>query len=203
MSGQILILSGPSGSGKSTLLSRALKEIDGLVFSISSTTRAPRDGEIDGVHYHFVSEDEFKKGIEAGEFLEWANVHKNFYGTSLTQVKKALDDGKIVVFDIDVQGFKLAKEKLAKIITSVFVTTVNKDELKKRLKFRATDSDNVIENRLLNAVGEMEHINEYDYLIINDDFQKSYENLKDIISSMRLKASGVNVHALLQTWIGD
>lgn len=121
MSGQILILSGPSGSGKSTLLSRALKEIDGLVFSISSTTRAPRDGEIDGVHYHFVSEDEFKKGIEAGEFLEWANVHKNFYGTSLIQVKKALGEGKIVVFDIDVQGFKLAKEKLAKIITSVLL----------------------------------------------------------------------------------
>lgn len=203
MGGQILILSGPSGSGKSTLLSRALKEIDGLVFSISSTTRAPRDGEKNGVHYHFISEDEFKQGIDAGEFLEWANVHKNFYGTSLKQVKKALDEGKIVVFDIDVQGFKLAKEKLAKIITSVFITTINKEELKRRLKSRATDSDNVIENRLLNAVGEMEHINEYDYLIINDDLQKSYESLKDIISSMRLRANCVNVHELLQSWIGD
>lgn len=149
MSGQILILSGPSGSGKSTLLSKLMKEFDGIYFSISSTTRSIREGEIAGVSYHYISEDEFKRGIDEGKFLEWAQVHKNYYGTSLEPVEAALKAGKIVIFDIDVQGFHLAQKKYGEIITSVFVTTKNRDELKKRLKLRGTDSDEVIENSFL------------------------------------------------------
>ena len=201
MKGQILVVSGPSGSGKSTLLGRLLKEEKGLYFSISSTTRAPRDGEKEGVNYYFISEAEFKKGIEKDEFLEWAQVHKNFYGTSLKPVISALEAGKIVIFDIDVQGFHIAREKFKSYITSVFITTVNKNELKKRLISRATDSGENIENRLMNAVGEMEHILEYDYFLINDDLEKSYKGLKSIVRSMRLKSSKIDLHQTIENWI--
>ncbi|MDL0088774.1 guanylate kinase [Campylobacter gastrosuis] len=201
MKGQILIISGPSGSGKSTLLNRLLKDEPNLYFSISSTTRAIREGEKDGVNYHFVSQDEFQKGIENGDFLEWAYVHKNYYGTNLKPVLKALDEGKIAVFDIDVQGFNLAKEKFKNYITSVFITTKNQDELKKRLQKRNTDSDEIIQNRLFNAVGEMEHILEYDYFLINDDLEKSYKGLLSIVRSMRLKSTNIPLRQTIDEWI--
>ena len=200
MKGQILIISGPSGSGKSTLLSRLLKEENDLYFSISSTTRAPRQGETEGVNYYFISEDEFKKGIDAGEFLEWAFVHGNYYGTSLKPVLKALEEGKIAIFDIDVQGFNIAKSKFAKNITSVFITTASKNELKSRLQNRGTDSAQTIEKRLINAVGEMEHILEYDYFLINDDLQNCYENLRGILRSMRLKTSNLDAKEIINKW---
>lgn len=200
MKGQILIISGPSGSGKSTLLSRLLKEESDLYFSISSTTRAPRQGETDGVNYYFISEDEFKKGIDADEFLEWACVHGNYYGTSLKPVLKALEEGKIAIFDIDVQGFNIAKSKFAKNITSVFITTASKNELKSRLQNRGTDSAETIEKRLINAVGEMEHILEYDYFLINDDLQSCYENLRGILRSMRLKTSNLDAKEIINKW---
>lgn len=201
MKGQILVISGPSGSGKSTLLNRLLKDEPNLYFSISSTTRPIRDGEKDGVNYHFISQDEFKTGIENGDFLEWAYVHKNYYGTNLKPVLKALDEGKIAVFDIDVQGFNLAKEKFKNYITSVFITTKNQDELKKRLQKRNTDSDETIQNRLFNAVGEMEHILEYDYFLINDDLEKSYKGLLSIVHSMRLKSSNIPLRQTIDEWI--
>ena len=200
MKGQILIISGPSGSGKSTLLNRLLKEENDLYFSISSTTRAPRQGETEGVNYYFTSEEEFKKGIDADEFLEWACVHGNYYGTSLKPVLKALEEGKIAIFDIDVQGFNIAKSKFAKNITSVFITTASKNELKSRLQNRGTDSAETIEKRLINAVGEMEHILEYDYFLINDDLQKCYENLRGILRSMRLKTSNLDAKEIINKW---
>ncbi|AQW82469.1 guanylate kinase [Campylobacter pinnipediorum] len=200
MKGQILIVSGPSGSGKSTLLNRLFKEEDNIYFSISSTTRPRRNGEREGIDYYFVSEDEFKYGIDNDEFLEWACVHKNYYGTSLKPVLKALNDGKIVVFDIDVQGFCIAREKLKNYITSVFVTTKNKDELEKRLQKRNTDSNETIKNRLTNAAVEMEHISEYDYFLINDDIEKSYMDLLSIVRSMRVKSSIVNITEVIDNW---
>ena len=200
MKGQILIISGPRGSGKITILNRLLKEENDLYFSISSTTRAPRQGETDGVNYYFTSEDEFKKGIDADEFLEWACVHGNYYGTSLKPVLNALKDGKIAIFDIDVQGFNIAKSKFAKNITSVFITTASKNELKSRLQNRGTDSAETIEKRLINAVGEMEHILEYDYFLINDDLQNCYENLRGILCSMRLKTSNLDAKEIINKW---
>ena len=200
MKGQILIVSGPSGSGKSTLLSRLLKEENDLYFSISSTTRAPRQGETDGVSYYFISEDEFKKGIDADEFLEWACVHGNYYGTSLKPVLKALEEGKVAIFDIDVQGFNIAKSKFAQNITSAFITTASKNELKSRLQNRGTDSAETIEKRLINAVGEMEHILEYDYFLINDDLQNCSENLRGILRSMRLKTSNLDAKEIINKW---
>ena len=203
MKGQILLVSGPSGSGKSTLLNRLLKEEKDLYFSISSTTRKPRQGEVEGVNYYYVSEEEFKKDIDEGNFLEWAYVHKNYYGTPLKPILKAFKEGKIAIFDIDVQGFNIARDKFADIITSVFITTANKNELKKRLEGRGTDDAKTIENRLINAVGEMEHILEYDYFLVNDDIEKSYENLKAILKSMRLKSENINLRETIDNWINS
>ena len=200
MSGQILIISGPSGSGKSTLLSRLMAEFDNLYFSISSTTREPRAGEKNGVDYNFISTDEFKQGIEQGKFLEWANVHKNYYGTSLEPVEKALKDGKIVIFDIDVQGFHLAMKQYKELITSVFTTTKDRHELKKRLIKRGSDDEQTIENRLFNAATEIAHIGEYDYLIINDDLDSSYEKLKAIFISMRSKTQSFILNDVIESW---
>lgn len=200
MKGQILLISGPSGSGKSTLLNRLLKEEKDLYFSISSTTRAIREGEKDGVNYHYISQEEFKKGIEEDSFLEWACVHKNYYGTSLKPVLKALGEGKIAIFDIDVQGFHIARKKFGDIITSVFITTPSRNELKNRLENRGTDSYETIQNRLENALGEMEHIKSYDYFLINDDIEESYKNLKAVLRTVRLKTSNINLDETINNW---
>lgn len=201
MKGFILLLSGPSGAGKSTLLKRLFSEWgDELYFSISSTTRKPREDEKDGVHYHFVSEEIFKQGIAQNEFLEWAKVHENYYGTSLLHTNKALKDGKIVVFDIDVQGYKIAKEKIGDKIVSIFVTSKNKEELKQRLIKRNTDTINDLQTRLENACDEMMNISYYDYLIINDDLEQSYQALKTILNAQRFKTKNQNLEQFQILW---
>ena len=186
--GAILILSGPSGCGKSTLLKEVYKEIDNYYFSISTTTRAPRDGEKNGVDYLFVSKDEFEKDIENEQFLEWAKVHENYYGTSLKPINKALEEGKLVVFDIDVQGHDIVREKLDDIVTSVFITTPSLKELENRLTSRATDSNEVINKRLKNAKYEIKFFQKYDYFIVNDDLETASKQLVSIANIARSKS---------------
>lgn len=199
--GQILVISGPSGSGKSSLIDRLMQDYEGIYFSVSSTTREIRDGEKEGINYHYITKDEFESGIEKGEFLEWAIVHKNYYGTSQVLVEKALKEGKTAIFDIDVQGFKIVKEKFKNAIVSIFITTKNRSELKNRLELRGTDSPQDIERRILNAAGEMEHIKEYDYLIINDDFNESYATFESIFKSVGYKTTNLNLRGIIDDWI--
>ena len=194
------MISGPSGSGKSSLMKEILQEISDAYFSISSTTRAIREGEIDGVNYHFISKEEFEQDIDEGFFLEWAKVHDNYYGTSLKPILKELHEGKLVICDIDVQGHKIAREKFGSIITSVFITTPDQKSLKERLINRGTDSAEVIDKRLDNAVSEMTRIREYDYLLINDDFKTTLRELFAIAYASRKKMALMDLGEFMSAW---
>ncbi|MGD9555169.1 MAG: guanylate kinase [Arcobacteraceae bacterium] len=198
--GAILILSGPSGCGKSTLLKEVYKDISDYYFSISTTTRASREGEKHGVDYYFVSKEEFEKDIEAGNFLEYANVHGNYYGTSLKPIMKALHENKLVIFDIDVQGHKIVRKKLNDIITSVFITTPSLKELEFRLNNRSTDSKEVIQKRIINAQEEIKSFLKYDYLIINDNLQEASKQLVSIANAARVK-SKLSSLTIIQDWL--
>lgn len=199
--GAILILSGPSGCGKSTLLKKVYEEIEDYYFSISSTTRAPRVGEKDGVDYYFISKEEFEEGIKKGDFLEWANVHGNYYGTSLKPIKAAVDEGKLVIFDIDVQGHNIVRKKLDDIVTSVFITTPSLEELENRLNSRNTDAKDVIEKRVSNAKSEIKSFKKYDYFIINDDLEKASKELISIAKIARIKARLFDDEEIIKNWI--
>ena len=198
--GAILLLSGPSGCGKSSLLKEVYKVIDNYYFSISTTTREPRAGEIDGVDYFFVSKEEFKCDIKKGDFLEWAEVHGNYYGTSLNPINNALNNGKLVIFDIDVQGFEQVMNKLRSITTTVFITTPSIKELESRLYNRNTDTQEVIEKRIINAIKEIEYIDQYDYFIINDDLKIASDQLVSIAKSALVKASLFNKKQIMEKW---
>jgi len=199
-SGAILVLSGPSGAGKSSLINKIFNDIGSTYFSISTTTRAKREGEVDGVHYHFVSQEEFKREIDEEMFLEYALVHGNYYGTSLGPVKKALKEGKLVIFDIDVQGHDAVQNRLADITTSVFITTPTLDELKKRLLRRSTDSAEIIAKRLDMATREVQRISEYDYLIVNDDLEAAADVLITIAKAARMKIPTQQINEFVQMW---
>lgn len=200
MKGNILVISGPSGSGKSSLMKEVLTQIPDTYFSISSTTRAPREGEVGGVNYHFISKEEFEQDIDAGFFLEWAKVHDHYYGTSLKPILKELHEGKLVICDIDVQGHKIAREKLGNFITSVFITTPDQKSLKDRLNKRGTDSSEVIHKRLLNAVSEMTRMREYDFLLINDNFEKTLMQLLCVARTSRTKMTLIDSGDFLSQW---
>lgn len=182
--GRILILSGPSGSGKSTLCKILQEHFSDIYFSISTTTRAPREGERDGVDYHFVSQDRFIADIKQGAFLEWAQVHNNYYGTALSPITQALEQGKLVIFDVDVQGHQSIKEHYGNLARSVFITTRSKEVLRKRLESRQTDSAQNIELRLLHAYNEMQQLSHFDYLIVNDDIQSAKRAIIGIATSL-------------------
>jgi guanylate kinase len=198
--GVVLVLSGPSGAGKSSLINKIADEIGEYYFSISTTTRPKREGEVDGVHYHFVDEEEFKKDIEEDYFLEHALVHGNYYGTSLKPVRQALTEGKLVIFDIDVQGNMAIKNRLGDITTSVFITPPSLSELKSRLVKRSTDTQEVINKRLDMAKREIQRTAEYDFLVINDDLDVAAEVLRKIAITARLKIPHDRINDFVQKW---
>jgi guanylate kinase len=203
MSSAILVLSGPSGAGKSTIIDAASSEIGDYYFSVSTTTREPREGEIEGVDYYFVTKDEFEEGIKRGDFLEYAKVHDNYYGTSLKPVKEALNEGKLVIFDIDVQGHRLVREALGDMVVSAFITPPSLKELENRLKSRSTDNIDIINRRLENAKEEIKAINEYDFVIINDDINKAKDEFVAIAKSARLKWSKDKLENFTNNWLKD
>jgi len=198
--GAILLLSGPSGCGKSSLLKEVYKDIDNYYFSISTTTREPRDGETHGVEYFFTSKEQFEQDIKDGNFLEWAKVHNNYYGTSLLPIKEALSQGKLVIFDIDVQGFEQVIKKFRDLTTTVFITTPSLKELEYRLVNRATDKLDVITKRLENAKNEIQYIDQYDYLIINDNLEVASKQLVSIANATKIKSSLFEHNKIIENW---
>ena len=198
--GVVLVLSGPSGAGKSSLINKIAEDIGAYYFSISTTTRPMREGEEDGIHYHFVSKEEFVQDIEDDNFLEHATVHGNYYGTSLKPVRKALAEGKLVIFDIDVQGNMAVKNRLGDITTSVFITPPTLSELKRRLENRSTDSQEVIDGRVQMARREIQRTSEYDYLVVNDDLDIAANVLRQIAITARLKIPHDRINNFVQKW---
>jgi guanylate kinase len=183
--GQLFILSAPSGAGKTTILKQVMAEISGLIFSVSHTTRQPRSGEKNSVDYHFVSVAEFKEMREEDLFLEWAEVHGNFYGTSRPAVLEQLRTGQDVILDIDVQGAGIIRKNDAIAAVSIFVAPPSVVELERRLRGRGTDSNETIKLRLQNAVEEMESAPGYDYLVINDELEQAVSTLQAVIIAER------------------
>lgn len=186
--GNLYILSAPSGAGKSSLINALLADLpkSDVQLSISHTTRNPRPAEEHGVHYYFTTHDEFKTLIEQGHFLEWAEVFGNYYGTSLPLIEQSLEQGTDVFLDIDWQGARQIREKLPNVKT-IFILPPSKAELEKRLIGRGQDSAETIAKRMAEAVSEMSHYDEFDYVIVNDDFQTALAELKAILSAERLK----------------
>lgn len=199
--GAILIISGPSGCGKSTLLKEVYKNISDYYFSISTTTREPRVGEVNGIDYFFVSKEEFEEDIKKGNFLEYAKVHDNYYGTSLKPIIKALNEGKLVIFDIDVQGHHLVRKKMNDSVTSVFITTPSLKVLEERLNNRNSDSLEVIEKRVKNAKKEIEFFDEYDYFIVNDNLESASNELVSIANIARVKAKLFDKEKIVSNWL--
>lgn len=185
--GIMLVVSSPSGAGKTTLTRTLLDQEEGVILSISVTTRPRRASEIDGVHYHFITMRRFEAMRDAGDLLEWAEVHGNFYGTPRQPVEEALAAGRDVLFDIDWQGTLQLYRSMREDVVSVFVLPPSAEELKARLERRAEDSGAVIERRLRNAAEEIPHWTEYDYVLVNRDLDKSFTRLRAILTAERLK----------------
>lgn len=185
--GVLLILSSPSGAGKSTLTRNLIEQDHGIKLSVSVTTRARRGSEIDGVHYRFIARDDFLEMRERGDLLEWAEVHGNFYGTPRKPVEQALAAGEDMMFDIDWQGTSQIVEKMREDVVSVFILPPSMSELRNRLERRAEDSPEVIARRLANAREEIAQWQAYDYVLINDDLQRTFGELRAILDSERLR----------------
>jgi guanylate kinase len=185
--GIMLVVSSPSGAGKTTLTRNLLEQEENVSLSISVTTRARRASEIDGVHYHFIPRRRFETMRDADELLEWAEVHGNYYGTPREPVETALAAGRDMLFDIDWQGTQQLYAKMRADVVSVFVLPPSASELKARLERRAEDSGDVIIRRLRNAAEEIPHWNEYDYVLVNRDLDKSFARLRAILTAERLK----------------
>jgi guanylate kinase len=185
--GLMLVLSSPSGAGKSTLARMLLETETDLALSISVTTRTRRPSEVDGVHYHFIDAEHFNQMRERGELLEWAEVHGSLYGTPKVPVEQALKMGGDVLFDIDWQGTRQIAEAMPNDVVRVFLLPPSMAELRARLERRAEDDYAAIGRRLANARTEIEHWNEYEYVIVNDDLQRSLEIMRAILVAERQK----------------
>ena len=184
--GGILVISAPSGAGKSTLVRRLIASLPDLVFSISYTTRPPREGEKEGRDYHFVTRRRFERMLAAGEFVEWAEVYGHLYGTSKAQIEKALAAGRDVLLDIDVQGHQQVKKRLPEA-SSVFVMPPSFRELKRRLTDRHSDSPQAVERRLAAARQEISRWRDYDYLVVNDRLSPATQALRAITRAGRFR----------------
>ncbi|MBL1147921.1 MAG: guanylate kinase [Pseudomonadota bacterium] len=185
--GVMLVLSSPSGAGKTTISRRLMEEDSGISVSISATTRPKREGEIDGVHYHFVSREKFEEMIKNEEFLEHATVFGNLYGTPRKPVEEALDRGQDILFDIDWQGTQQLKAVVQGELVSIFILPPSLEELKERLEVRGQDSDEEIAFRMSRAMDEISHYGEYHYALINYDIDDSLHRVQSILEAERMK----------------
>ncbi len=178
------VISGPSGAGKSVLIQRILQDLPSIRFSVSSTTRAPRPGEVDGVNYHFLSRDQFQHDIDTGRFLEHAQFSGNFYGTNRHEIEEAAKAGHDLLLDIEVQGARQLQEKGVEAVY-IFVIPPSFAELERRLRSRNTESEAAIERRLKQASDDVSHLHQYQFVIVNDNLEEAYSRLRSIFVAER------------------
>ena len=183
--GVLLIVASPSGAGKTSLCRRLMADHKGLELSVSMTTRGIRPGEVANRDYHFVDDAEFQRLIDQDAFLEWADVHGNRYGSPRAPIDRALAEGRDVLFDIDWQGARDIARKCPEDAVRVFILPPSLEELRRRLVTRSQDAEDVIERRIQNAKGEIEHCDQFDYVFVNDDFDRSYAELAHIYHAER------------------
>lgn len=200
--GFLLILSGPSGAGKNTILDAVRKRCSGLLYSVSATTRPRRPSEEDGRDYFFLTREEFEQRLSAGEFLEWAEFCGHYYGTPLAYVRDSLEQGQVVVMDIDIQGARQVKEKMPEAVF-VFLLPPTMAELENRLRGRSSDSDTAIKRRLHTAVMELKAGIEYDYVILNDEIGRAAGKLQSIITAERCSVRRSEYYELLKDIVGE
>lgn len=202
MTGNLFIISSPSGGGKGTLIREVLRAVPQVGYSVSFTTRQPRDGETDGCEYFFVSPQEFEMMRERGEFLEWAQVHGNFYGTGRAQVEQELQNGRDVILEIDVQGAARIKQLMPSAI-GVFIMPPSFQVLSERLEKRGSESGTNLAIRLLNARGEVERYREFDFVIVNDEIARAASQLAAVFLANRARRELMETTArkVLQTFV--
>jgi len=201
--GQLYIVSAPSGAGKTSLLNALRGRLKHVQVSLSHTTRAPRPGEKDGWHYHFVSVDEFRDEVEKGHFLEYAEVFGNYYGTSKLAVEELLNSGKDVILEIDWQGAQQVRENTNDVV-GIFILPPSLEALEERLRSRQQDDEATIQRRMQEARSEMSHYSEYDYVLFNDDFEDALEKLFYLFRVGRLRTDRQIQHhgELLDSLVG-
>ena len=186
--GVLVILSSPSGAGKTSIARALVEENKNFLFSVSATTRKSRPGEVNGKEYHFLTVDEFREKINDGQFLEHAKVFGNLYGTPLEPVMESINDGKDLIFDVDWQGGKqIRSSSLSKFVISIFILPPSIKALQERLMKRAQDSSETVKDRMTKSIGEIMHWKEYDYVIVNNNFEQTLHEVKSIITSERLR----------------
>ena len=197
----VFIISAPSGSGKSTLVRRLIETVDGLLFSISYTTRAPRGAEVNGHDYIFISREEFELRLKDNEFLESATVFGNYYGTHQNNYDRAVAEGRDLLLDIDVKGARQLKERLPGAI-SVFILPPSRQILEERLRARSEDAENVIQRRLREAAEEIRNYDQYDYVLVNQDVEESSATLRSIVFAERSRRARMEeiVRPILKTF---
>ena len=186
--GILVILSSPSGAGKTSIARALVEENKNFLFSVSATTRKSRPGEVNGREYHFLTVDEFRERINDGQFLEHAKVFGNLYGTPLEPVMESINDGKDLIFDVDWQGGKqIRSSSLSKFVISIFILPPSIKALHERLMKRAQDSSETVKDRMTKSIGEIMHWKEYDYVIVNSNFEQTLHEVKSIITSEKLR----------------
>lgn len=193
--GNLIVISGPSGAGKGTICKALLEREDNLYISVSATTRSPRAGEVDGVNYYFLTQEEFKKKVDNNEFLEWAEVHGNYYGTPKFNVEEMINEGKNIILEIDVQG-ALNVKKNCEDGVFIFILPPSMEELKRRIIARGSETPESLIKRFKTAYEEINYISKYNYAVVNDDLEEAVKKVQNILYAEDCRVSNIDYDIL-------
>lgn len=196
--GVLIVISGPSGAGKGTICQELLNKNDNIYLSVSATTRSPREGEVDGVNYYFLTQEDFKSKVENKGFIEYANVHGNYYGTPKLNVEKMLEEGKDVILEIDIQGALQVKENFSEGVF-IFILPPSMDELKRRIIKRGSETEESLMTRFKNAYKEINYVSKYNYAVVNDTLELAVSKVESIITAEKCRVDRIKDNTVLDS----